>query len=72
MSQRRHAGKFDELDRILSDWRSAPDLTPEPTVRRIIHLFQKPAIAWIGYGAKEEFPGNGFFVDEAFEFTEVP
>lgn len=59
------------LDGILDDWRNDPGLNPEETIRRIIHLFESPAVAWVGYGTKNEFPHNGFFVDQSFEFTET-
>ncbi len=59
--------KLDEVDHALAEWRRTAGFDIAPYARRFIHFFEDPAIAWIGYGKREEFPGNGFFVDAPFE-----
>ena len=64
-----HANRLASLDNVIEDWRQAPSLDAEPTVRRIIRLFEQPAVAWVGYGEPEEFPSKGFVVDDPFELA---
>ena len=59
--------KLDEVDLALAEWKRNFDFNVAPYMRCFIHFFEDPAIAWIGYGKKEDFPGNGFFVDAPFE-----
>lgn len=67
MARGAFGSKFDEVDRIIGDWKTSPDLNAEPYVRRIIHLLEDPAIMWIGYNKQEAFPADGFFIDQSFE-----
>jgi hypothetical protein len=69
MGEGRFIPRYAEIDRIVGDWMNSPDFNVESTLRRLIHLFENPAIAWIGYrnGQEPDFPSGGFFIDDAFE-----
>ena len=41
-------------------------LNAEDTARQIIRAMQTPSETFFGYGTLDEFPENGFFIDDVF------
>ncbi len=65
-----YAASLARVDEALAAWRQQASLDAEDTVRKIIREMQTPSETFIGYGTSDEFPANGFFIDDAFSLEE--
>lgn len=61
-----YAISLTQVDEALAAWRQQESLNAEDTARQIIRAMQTPSETFIGYGTLDEFPENGFFIDDVF------
>jgi hypothetical protein len=54
------------IDDIFFQWSKSESLNAEPFIKRYFQNIGSPSRTWFGYGTTNEFPNNGFFVDEIF------
>ena len=49
------------------EWSESETLNSEYTLRRYFLVLENPTWTFLSYGSQDEFPNNGFFVDERSE-----
>lgn len=61
-----YSKQLNEIKNIFTDWAESQTLDSEKYLRRFFLVLENPTYIWLGFGSKNEFPQNGFFVDKKF------
>jgi len=58
--------RLNVIDEIFIQWTKSESLDAESYIKNYFNNIGRPSKTWFGYGTPNEFPNNGFFVDEVF------
>lgn len=61
-----YSKQLNEIKNIFTDWAESQTLDSEQYLRRFFLVLENPTNIWLGFGSKNEFLKNGFFVDKKF------